>query len=129
MMFAGPPGQGKTTCGNTLVKIFYQYMHKRFPERFPSQVGDAALSYTKSQTSQFWERYAGHFATIHDEFMQSTEPMDIIRSVLDVTQMISSGSFALDMADLHMKGTCCFSSTMVLLMSNATDKAFQNTYY
>lgn len=124
ILFAGPPGQGKTTCGNALIRLLYQYMHRRFPDKYPEGLTDAELVYTKSQTSQYWAKYANHFATVHDEFLQSKEPAEQTRSLIEITQMVSSGTYVLDMADLHQKGTVCFNSDVLLIMSNLQEKGW-----
>lgn len=124
LLFAGPPNQGKTTVARMITDIVYEYMHINCPDQYPKPLADVNLIYTKPQTSQYWEKYAGNFCTVLDEFYQSRNPDVLGSACVDLTQMISSGPFTLDSAAISGKGTNMFSSQMVTIMSNMTTDQF-----
>lgn len=102
----GPPGSGKTTCVQNLVRMLHQ---QHFPEMDFSQ-----SVYSRSCSTSFWDGYENQPIVVLDDFGQNHEDRS---DLSEFCQLVSTNRFVLQMADLPEKGRL-FTSPFIIVTSN-----------
>lgn len=102
----GPPGSGKTTNTQKLVRMFGSSL-------FRNVKGDD-LVYSRSCQSQHWDGYHGQPIVVLDDFGQG---LDDRSDLVEFEQLVSVNRYQLPMADLSEKGKV-FTSPIIIVTSN-----------
>lgn len=102
----GPPGSGKTTITQCLVRNLGR---KLFPGLSREQ-----LSYSRSCSTKHWDGYSGQPIVVLDDFGQDLSSRE---DIVEFENLISVNDYVLPMAELSEKGQK-FVSPIVILTSN-----------
>lgn len=107
----GPPGSGKTTLTQQLVRTIGQEL---FPSFSRSSDHGLDLVYSRDCSSKHWDKYRGQPIVVLDDFGQN---LDDRTDIVEFEQLVSVNRFILPMAELTEKGQA-FVSPIIILTSN-----------
>lgn len=108
--FFGGTGVGKTTTINRLAGI----LNKEFEFGFD----EGSLTYTRLQSSKFWEGYAGQMMTLYDDLFQIKDVTTRGEIAEEIIHVRNSSPVSLNMAGVEQKGKVVFSSPFVAVTTN-----------
>lgn len=113
LYFYGKSGAGKTYGQELIMEILSQRWRKK-----KMTAGD---KYVRNILEEFHSGYHGQWATMLDEFLQSSDSQTRIKAALEFIAYVNTSTMSLIMPGLNEKGITKFCSELVVATSN--DKA------
>lgn len=110
VFFQGPPGTGKTTVMTFLIKDVMSALDLDY----------TAQSTFDRKNYEFWDGYKSQFCCTFDDIFQSTDTDERREQAMDLIYACNGNQFPLNMASLEGKGTCFFTSQLVVSTTNTT---------
>nr|QKE55052.1 MAG: hypothetical protein [Picornaviridae sp.] len=106
----GMSGQGKSTMLHFLAHDLFKAMNIPFNR-------DRDV-YLRNSAQDHWDGYMNQPLTIFDDYLQSRDPADRIREVLEMIRIKNNQPYPLKVAELANKGNTKFTSPLVFVTSN-----------